>query len=1150
MVSVLKKKRYWLAVLLALLLGVVTLLPFIFSAPSVTQMLVSRVNERIPGTLSIGSWLVGWQQGFLCQDIVYEDPQQGIRISIPRLTSTQGLIELLLTPRNLGLVSADSPVLELSGLTAGHDGSPAQAGPTASTHGKTAVWEKLALQLQVRDGLVKFEPRGSSPEIGIKDINLHSTLLTGEINVDIQFRTLSDQGEFAIKGRLNLPTRMQNLMETLFVEAEVSISDFQVQDYLSFAALHSNLPSGEGVLTADFHLATVGLEDFELSGSADVRDLILTGGFLGEDSPSLHEVSFSLADSEWSRLSWHINQLEIQSDVGTFFCSGQYRDRRMQLDSRGNVNIPVLFDQLPHLLKVHETALVETGALDFTAGFALDGSKGKFDFSTKAENLGGLFNGRPFIWEAPITAILHGENDGLDVKIRRLQVESPFLQAFGQGDLSSFSLEASADLGKTLAELGKLFQHPWSGEGDLELAMTAASTETADNYTVNTDLNISHFSLSRLDTVLVPNHHFSVVGSGHVPFSLLRERKGKFDLQFALSTWIGEVFFALNGEQEEDGLSGGRYSTDTNLQLDSISNLFQALDLFSAETKIGGDLQVQATGYIEKKIIGVDELNSRMHNFELSRGNVDFSDKDVRLLIHCSVNDEIPSLVIHDLCVTDTRNRFFKTGLGSNSIDFSSNSIFLHNIDLQAQLGTVQIDELVVGNWHELLDTMSAAVSADTDLTRLTPLLQNANLLASDTLLGGTGKLVFNAVEENKSRQLVTDLQVAGFSLSKDKKLLLPPDDIKLIAQLEELAAADNIAIKDLQLFTGPLDIAAAGTLTHAADAGELILQGTMIPKMDKLAEVLAAAFDVQVGMQGRKSQSFALHYKRPGKNGKPGGLVDFSSRLYADRVDYKGIRLQELSVPVTLQESRIQVDLQGRMNEGRLDLTASIDMNQEPAVFVVPENSRIMTGIQLEKPIVEGILQGIHPLFGVLASPSGQIDVRLDTFAWPVMPRAAYNSDFSTVIDVSQVDLDSSGLLRSILSAFALEHEKLKLRDAEVQCRGREGRITCSPVRILVAESEMILSGSVGMDSSLEYLLEVPVTPKLVSREVYQYLEGTTVKVPIGGTLAKPSLDKSSMTAAIRNLVKQAAGKVVEKQTNKVLSDLIEGLIVPQQKK
>lgn len=1152
MASVMKKKRYWVSILLVLLLAVFTFLPFILSSSSVTRMIVSGLNKKTPGTLRIGSWLVGWQQGFLCQDIVYENRRKGLRISIPRLTSTQGLAELLLSPGNLGLLALDTPVVEFSAPGTPRDVPPDSQPAPAADKGKKNAWEKFAVQLQVRDGSLRFASGDGLPETGVKNIDLHSNLSAGEIDFDLSFRDLANQGEVAAKGHLNLPAGGKNVLETLYAETEVRVRDLQIRDYLSFAAHRLGLPVGEGMLTADFHIKIAGLEDFELNGSAEAADLKLAGGMLGKDSPSFRNVRLTLEEGEWSRLYRRVKLIRVESDAGSLDFSGEHKDRRIRINSRGSISIPVLFDQFPHMLKVREEAFIESGTLEFAADMDVEEQKGKFDFMARTENVGGLYNGRPFAWDSPVTAILHGENEGLDVRIRRLQVESPFLKAFGRGDLTSFALEASADVEKTLAELGRLFQHSWTGSGKLELLMNASAAGRDSLYTVDADLNIGHFSLSRQDTVVVPNQDFSIVGSAGVPFSLLREREGRFDLQFALSSWLGEIIFTMNGDKRREGLRNARYSTDTNLQLDSLVRLLHALDLAPEQADVRGDLQVQAAGYIDGSLVGFDEFNGRIHDFAYRNNDTGFSDPEIRLYIKRAVNDEIPSLVIHDLEVADSRDAYFRAGSGTNGIDIAAFSLFLHGIGMEAGPGNMQLEELVLENWRKPLDTVRAKGMINADLSVLAPLLQHAYPPAGDIRLAGAGSLTFSAADRGESgRDMTADLQIEAFSASRGGTLILPADDLGLSLYLEGRSLPGTLAVKDLRLFSGPLDLTAGGTVRLADAQREVALQGTLTPKMDKLAGILGSAFAADMTLQGRRSGDFVLRYRWPAAGETQGGRsLTLSAGLQADRIEYRGLRFSDLGIPVSLENEMLHLQALGAMNGGRVDFSAQTDFSGDPATVTVPENSRIMTDIELEKPLVEGILQGIHPLFGVLAVPTGRMNVTLDSFAWPVRPWNAEAAAFTAVFEVSRINLDSSGLLRSILAGFALEEERLQLRDSQISCSAGQGRISCTPVRITAADSEMVLSGSVGMDKSLDYVLEVPITEKLVSREVYTLLEGATVKVPITGSVGKPVFDQKMMTAAIRDLVKKAAVRVVEQQAEKLLPNLMQGARRQPQKK
>ena len=76
-----------------------------------------------------------------------------------------------------------------------------------------------------------------------------------------------------------------------------------------------------------------------------------------------------------------------------------------------------------------------------------------------------------------------------------------------------------------------------------------------------------------------------------------------------------------------------------------------------------------------------------------------------------------------------------------------------------------------------------------------------------------------------------------------------------------------------------------------------------------------------------------------------------------------------------------------------------------------------------------------------------------------------------------------------------------------------------------------MAVSGSTGLDGTLDYLLEVPVTRKLVSEEGYRFLQGFTVGVPLRGTVRAPVFDRVKTTAAVRDLLQQAVASLQEEK-------------------
>jgi hypothetical protein len=188
------------------------------------------------------------------------------------------------------------------------------------------------------------------------------------------------------------------------------------------------------------------------------------------------------------------------------------------------------------------------------------------------------------------------------------------------------------------------------------------------------------------------------------------------------------------------------------------------------------------------------------------------------------------------------------------------------------------------------------------------------------------------------------------------------------------------------------------------------------------------------------------------------------------------------------------------------------------------------LTGLKLSDPLVAFLLSWTHPLFGGLAQPSGLVDVRLDSLWWPMGEGKEDEADFVVIFDVGEIHLESKNQLKDLLALFGLEKETLQLRDNNLYCIGKQGRIKCSPVRVLVGDAEIVLSGFVGMDGSLAYEIDVPVTGKIRDAAGARIPEGAGVKVAVKGTTGEPTFDKEAVASKIQGLAEQAANETTKK--------------------
>lgn len=1131
-VPVRKKKRYVILSTLAAVFLFVALAPYLLSSGPVLRFVVNAIDKRLPGSLSVDSWLVGWQQGILCQQVVYADDQRGIRLHIPRLTSTQGLLELVLAPNNLGMLVMDSPQLE---IRAAQPVPPDGAEKSMDFHpaGLTSFWNHLRADLEIRDGQTTVTLAEPSLATGVRNLSLSATFDSGVVTFTLAVHALHDQGSARIAGSLNLPASGQGGLDTLVADARLAVNGLQLRDLLTLAGKNAVFPMGEGVFSTDMQFKVVGFEGVEVSGHAEFEELNLHGGCLGGDTPSFEKVRLNIDGGKWAAAGWSVRQLELAGDPGDFAGSGRYDAEGLKLAGKGRLNLPVLFAQFPRVLHLRETTLVETGTLDVDVNLDIAGNTRRLDLKARADAFSGLAGDLEFAWAGPVSVLVNGEMAGEDVRVNALQVEAPFIQADGRGDLHSFALDANADFDQAFAEVNQVFMLGWDGAGQLDLGVKGKMDSGDDQQVkVEIDLQISDFALIRADELIVPMDHFSFLGSGSFPPSLVAKAMGVFDLQFALSSWVGETFLTMNGEKQAGRPFHGSYSTDTSLDLENATGLLHALKLLPGTASVTGDMQIQAAGNLSPDEVEVREFTGEIGSLTLAREDTTFAEQKVRLEILHSINEEIKIVTASNLVIADSREKFFRTGAGSNVINFAGHSIFLHNLSLTSATGTFKLAELLVPDWRSPLAGLEADLAGTFDLGQLSGLLRWAAVPTGKPDLAGTGQVALHAAATGQGGQETTaELRLQDVNLVREKKKVPVSKELRLDARLSQQTRESDIDIKELRLHSDLLQVEGSGSVRRSDNRPVIDLQGKMTPALEQVSTVLRDGFGIDLRLAGGQSESFLAKYPLAGDNSRNPSLA---TSLHADRLEYQGISVRSLHMPLSLENNGLHLEVSGQLAEGKLAFIADTDLGSESLVITMQANSQVLVGVQAQKPLLDGLLSFLHPLFGVLVMPSGQLDLGIDSFAWPLGGEQGKEATFTTVMDLRKLSLESGDVLREILTLFRLDKEKLTLRDTELLCNGQQGRVTCTPLKVQVGEADMTISGSVGLDGALDYLLEVPVTSGLAGEESYRFLQGATIRVAVRGTVNSPVFDRAKTKTAVKELLQQAASKLRQEKDTK----------------
>ena len=1155
-----KKRNLFFAGVVLLLIVLVGLLPVILSSGRVQDFLVSRVNSDIPGALSVGKCSIGWQQGLQCNRLVYDDATHGIHVTILKVSSSQGLLALIVAPMNLGTVSVDEPVLVLPGSPPAVEQSPVIAknntppvsSPAATeklSPAKESVpfWDRMIVKLLVNEAVVKLASGKAPAEILVRNGSLDASLASGTVHFELDLESADGEGTATADGFINLPTRKGALLDTLVTEINLQVMDVQVEPFLALLPDREIFPKATAELSSELLIKATGIHTIQVSGTSMLRNVALAGGFLGEDQPRFKQVALDL-EVKRDGVSWQSPTMLLSSDVGTLALAGSYEGQNFLVTGKGRLELPILFDQFPHLFKVKPDTSLQNGGLDFTVSLEKDQQQLDVTTDMVVEKLAGMQNRQPFAWNSPITLHLDGSITDREPQVGKFSLKAPFLNLVGRGDLKAFSLHGSADLGQAVQELGRIFQLSWAADGRLRLS--AESKEDGDNrYVVNASMEIADFTLSRQGKAVVPRHQLVFSGRLKTPGKFPNTRAEAMDLVFDLSSWPGRMNGKLDSLYRKDGHVSARYRLQSDLQLGRLSDLLHNFEILQPETTLTGTMDLEASGYTEENRLVVREFDNRIHDFILYRQGKIFKDSSVHLFTMNSVADADPAKAVRPLELADNSTTFFARGGNWNVLDIANHRIVLRNLGLTSDLGSLHAHRISIDDWQQIPDTLSVKVDGKADLGRLTSVLQQYDVLVPEQTLDGNGSFAVDlaAGKAGKEHAGTVQLDIDHATVSMAERIVLNDETLSFNASMQGSLANRDIDFETFDLHSGLLSLQAKGRLQYSGKEPNFSLSGELTLDFSSLFSLLNRLYATDIRAAGKQKEQFSLYYPLVQSADEKYRKLQFATTLQAGYTALFGIDLQQPVMQLSMEKGVLQAPLTAGLNSGVLKLSPRIDYTLSPPVATLPEAEQVLTDVQLGQPLVD-LLQRINPVLGLLARPTGNISARMDRFSWPLVANGAQQADFSVVFDVSKITLVPDGVLHEILVMAGLGDKPLTLDQSEITCTAARARISCTPLEMMVAESEMTLAGSVGFDGSLDYLLEVPVTKKLVGKEGYRILQGTTLKVPIRGSRDQAIFDSDALTGAVSDLLGQAAGKaagkVIEQQVDKILPGLLDGLL------
>ncbi|MDD5708436.1 MAG: hypothetical protein PHR35_21150, partial [Kiritimatiellae bacterium] len=362
--------------------------------------------------------------------------------------------------------------------------------------------------------------------------------------------------------------------------------------------------------------------------------------------------------------------------------------------------------------------------------------------------------------------------------------------------------------------------------------------------------------------------------------------------------------------------------------------------------------------------------------------------------------------------------------------------------------------------------------------------------------------------------------------------------ELGLTAQLD--AARTQLTIKRLNVTNALLQAVCEGLVADLRGARRTTLDGKLAVDFGRVNALLRAQGIPYPTVTGFEARPFSL--ASPLAAGVPAVLSYGRGKaaLHLSSLEAFGLRAHAADFETSLQDGVLQLSYAPGLDKGSLQTKVSLEVTGKPWILVLPKDGIVLRDIPLTDEVLR-LLGRVNPLIGGCTAVSGTANIELRNGRIPLDGSYTRDTTFDAVIELRDATIMPGGTLAEILSrtgaagkGLEIEHERL-----EVACR--DGRLRPPPHSATIDGHTISFSGTVGLDQTVAYVVEAPLTSDLVGADAAKYLEGQTVKVVVTGTVQRPAIDLRSMSGAIKKMAAEAAKRALGEQATRLLERLRE---------
>ncbi|MDY0165663.1 MAG: hypothetical protein RBS80_03920 [Thermoguttaceae bacterium] len=1127
-----RRRRFWILGLIVLV--VFWFLPGIVARTPVVQWAIDTAAADLNGRVAVDSVSLGWLSPIRVGGISLNDENQQQVLAVPWAESSRTLAGLLINRSRLGTFRLVEPKLTV-----------------ALQDGATNVEQVLVEYLKPSDepvARVDLALEIVDGSITVTDVDRARSWNIEKLKLDLRIPPGAGPLELTVSGAVADPQQAGQFGLSLQMPLDAPSSPDAPQKPLAALASSDAAPDGEGSATPDvalrFHAESLPLAllepflarfspgtrigglltadvDAELGGGdapqrrvkakASARDFQLAAAALGHDRIELAQLSLD-AEALSRGKELVISPSTIQCDLGQVVLAGSVdlseKSRQAMpgalagqtLEIEGSVDLARLAAMLPATLQLRPEMKVTSGHVQM----ALKSERGEagmiWQGQLASSELKALDGGREVAWEQPVRIEFAAQETAEGPLAGELRCLSDFLKVHAVGTTRQFTADASFNLDRLAEQLGQfvdLGPLGLNGEGWSHLTWKR-SPEGA--FEAEVELHVTGLHVALPDRQPWQERELIVFGtaSGHTKFGT-DTRVEAATLQLAAGA---ERIEARLLRPVLDVADGGTWPVAVQMHGELAqwpSRLAIVYDL--REYPVAGRYELTGQVTASRRTIHAAETVLRVDALDCTLPGVRIVEPQAQLDLTGTWD-----LDSGGIALTQTTLRTTSLAAATNDLAMTpgdGGALKLSGtLAYQGHLGGVQrwfTDPAARPSWN------------------------------IDGRLTGTSRFEYSGGKTHGAIEAeVENLQVAG----TDSQPFHDPR-VTLAGRGSYDSASHAVVLDGLKVSSETVTLDGQGGMNMSGEVAVMQFNGQMQYDMQQLSALLRPYVGSGVELAGRHTSplsfagpldlqhargSGALAWQQGGVYGFPLGPGELKMNLAG------GILAAEpLAIPVS---------------QGRLQFEPKLHLAPGPMALTL-EPGPLATRVQITPAMCASGLQYVAPVLAGVTTAQGAFSIELDRCRVPL--DNPNDADMAGRLIVHSVEVGPGPLIRELAVLLQREAPARLRRESVVPFRMVAGRVHHEDLELIFPDVTIRTQGSVGIDQTVSLVASLPVPPKWLTNDILRSaFQGQEVRIPVGGTLSAPRLDRVELDKWNRRLLENAAQNVIRDQVEQGLNRLL----------